>query len=228
MKEIFKFITEQYFIVLYLLVWLVSVVRYRHFFDTPVKYFPIYLMYTFLTEILGYLIVNYDQFQFFSDERFNWHNVIIYNIYSVITFLFFFYIYWRILKEERHKNWVKWGALLSMLSYLVSLFFQDPLHSNLYYAELPSSLILVLVIFWYFQEKRKETRSYPLTYNLMFWISLGSVIFYAISPFLFLVGYEAPHIWIDFKFRSILKIIIVLMYGSFLVGFIVGRRKAFG
>lgn len=227
-EELYKFITTQYYIPLYFLVWLVAVFRYRSYFDTPVKYFPIYLMYTFLTELLGYFIRYHDAFQFFSDERYKWHNVIIYNIYSVIVFLFFYYIYWKVLKIDKYKNWVRYGAGISMLAYAISLFFQDPLHMNLHYADLIASMILLVSIALYFKEKMDEgSHLLPMKYNLMFWISLGLIAFHSISPFLFLVAYEAPTIWIDYQLRQVLKVLILFMYGTFMLGFIISRRKAF-
>lgn len=228
MEELYKFITGQYFILLYPIVWFVAVVRYRTYFDTPLKYFPIYLMYTFLTELLGYFIKYHDDFQFFSDERYKWHNVIIYNIYSVITFLFFYYIYWRVLKKEKHRKWAKYGAIISMSAYVVSLFFHDPFHMNLYYANLVASLVLLVDITLYFKEKGKEEAStHLMKHNLMFWISLGLAVFHIAFPFLFVIAYEAPEIWAKFKLRQVLKVFIVFMYGTFMLGFLISKRKAF-
>ena len=82
MEELFKFLSEQYIIPFYLIVWLVAMSRYHTYFDTPMKYYPMYLMYTFLTELLGYFIKFHDEFQVVSDSNYDWYNVIIYNIYS--------------------------------------------------------------------------------------------------------------------------------------------------
>lgn len=164
MEEFYKFMATQYHIILYVVVWFAAIVHYRNYFDTPLKYFPVYLMYTFLTELLGYFISFHDSFQFFSDERYNWHNVIIFNIYSVITFPFFYYIYWRVLKNEKHRKWVKHGTVISMSVYVISLFFQDPFHMNLYYADLVASMVLLTIIGLYFKEK-KERRIFPLSFE---------------------------------------------------------------
>jgi hypothetical protein len=227
MEEFFNFISEQYFLPFYLLVWLVAVARYRTFFDTPLKYYPIYLMYTFLTELLGYLVKYTDEFQFFSEEKYNWHNVIIFNIYSVIAFSFFFYIYWKVLQEKKHKRWVVYGGLLSLLAYLISLFFQDPLHMNLYYADLIASMVLLFDIGLYVKEKRNEEGSYPIKCNLMFWTTLGLAGFHAIFPYLFLIAYEAPGVWAKYQLRDVLKVLIIFMYGTFMIGALLGRRTTF-
>ncbi|WP_437397085.1 hypothetical protein [Flagellimonas lutimaris] len=227
MEGFYTFITEQYILPFYLIVWIVAMSRYHSYFDTPLKYYPIYLMYTLLTEVLGYLIKYFDEFQVVNIEKYSWYNVIIFNIYSVISFLFFYYIYWRMVQNKKHKRWIKIGALASIACYLISLFFQDPFYSNLYYADMIASWILLLNIWFYFKEKMSKASPYPNKHNLMYWMSIGLVIFYSIFPFLFWVGYEIPQIWIDYHFRTILRILILMMYGSFLVGVLVHKRRAF-
>jgi len=227
MEEFSNFISNHYILPFYLLVWIAAMVRYRTYFDTPLKFYPIYLMYTFLTELLGYFIKFYDEFQVVSDNKYDWYNVIVYNIYSVISFSFFYYIYWYAVKQKKYKNWIKIGAAVSLSSYIISLFFQDPFYSNLYYADLVASMILLWSILLYFKEIRLEPYLYPIKHNLMFWTSLGLAIFHIIFPYLQIIGYEAPEIWIEYEFRSILKILILFMYGTFLIGVLIHKRKAF-
>ncbi|MCK0160187.1 hypothetical protein [Allomuricauda sp. F6463D] len=227
MEGLYNFVSEHYIMPFYIMVWLVAVMRYRTYFDTPLKYYPIYLMYTFLTELLGYFIRFNDEFQVVNDDTYHWYNVIIYNIYSVISFMFFYYIYWLIVQNEKRRKWIKVGAVVSLSAYLISLFFQDPFYSNLYYADVVASMILLLTIGYYFKEKRSESSPYLMKDNLMFWTSLGLVIFHIFFPFLLLIGYEAPEIWIQYNLRGILKILILIMYGSFLVGVLFHKRRAF-
>ncbi|MEC3965193.1 hypothetical protein [Flagellimonas halotolerans] len=227
MEGFYNFITEQYILPFYLIVWIVSVACYRSYFDTPLKYYPIYLMYTFLTELLGYFIKHYNEFQVVNVEKYSWYNVIIFNIYSVISFLFFYYIYWKMVQNKKHKKWIQIGVLTSISGYVISLFFQNPLYSNLYYADMIASFILLFSIWLYLKEKKNEPTPYPKKYNLMYWMSLGLIIFHSVFPFLFWVGYEAPKIWVDYHFRSILRILILIMYGTFLLGVLIHKRKAF-
>lgn len=227
MEELFKFLSEQYIIPFYLIVWLVAMSRYHTYFDTPMKYYPMYLMYTFLTELLGYFIKFHDEFQVVSDSNYDWYNVIIYNIYSVISFAFFYHLYWRLVKTDKYKKWIIVGAVTSLCSYGLSLFFQDPFYSNLCYADLVASMILLFVIWLYFKEKRNETHPQPMKYNLMFWTSLGLVVFHVFFPYLILIGYEAPKIWVQYRLRSILWVLILFMYGSFLIGVLTHKRRAF-
>ncbi|GLU44005.1 hypothetical protein [Allomuricauda sp. NBRC 101325] len=227
MEGFYTFITQHYILPFYLIVWIVAMARYSTYYDTPLKYYPMYLMYTLLTEVLGYLIKYFDEFQVIHVEKYSWYNVLIFNIYSVISFMFYYYVYWLVVKNKDHKKWIIIGALVTLASYAISLFFQDPFYSNLYYADIVASIILLVNIWFYIKEKKQEDSPYPMKYNLMFWTSLGLGVFHIIYPPLFWVGYEIPQIWIDYNFRTILSISILFMYGTFLIGVLVHSRKAF-
>ncbi len=226
-QEFQIFLAENYYIPLYLVTWVIAMYKYRTYFDTVMRFFPIFIMYTFLTELLGYFVKNYEEFQFFSDPRYSWHNVIIYNIYSVISFVFFYYVYWATLKTQKYRNLVKYSALISLLAYFISLFFQDPFHSNLYYADLIASIALMFCIWMYFKEKRIEKNEYPLYRSLLFWISLGLAIFHIFFPFIFLAAYETPEWYAAYHLHQFLLILIAIMYFLFITGFLISHRKAF-
>ncbi len=51
--DILGFLKNYGFILLYGVALLISIMRYRNFFDSILRYFPIIIGYTFLTEILG-------------------------------------------------------------------------------------------------------------------------------------------------------------------------------
>lgn len=184
-------------------------------------------MYTFMTEILGYFIKFHEEFQIVSNNDYDWYNVIIYNIYLTLSYLFFYYIYWKTVKEEKHKKWIRYGAGISLTGYAISLFFQNPFYSDLYYADLLASWVLLFSIWLYLKEKKAEISPYPLRYNLLFWTSVGLAVFQLFFPYLIIIGYEAPNIWITYNFREVLKILILIMYGSFLIGVLIHRRRAF-
>ncbi len=225
--NLIQFFKEHYNITIYLLTWIIAVYRYRQYFDTVLKYLPIFIMYTFLTELLGYFIKYHEEFQFFADERYSWRNVIIYNIYQIVCFIFFYWVYWKILKTPKFKKWIKYGAYLSICSQLASLLFQNPFHVHLFYANIIGSLVLVVAIIFYFKEKQTESHPLPHKYNLLYWISIGLVVFYALFPFILLIGYVKYDIYAQYNLRTVLLILIVFMYLCINLGLLVGRRKAF-
>lgn len=216
-----------YVIPFYFITWVISALNYRKYFDTVLKYFPVFIAYTFFTEILGYFIKFHEGFQFFSDEKYAWNNIIIYNIYSVVSFAFFFYIYWKTLKNPIHQKWFKLGIFITSGAYFLSLFFHDPFHGNLYYADLVASLVLLFAIALYFKEKITETNDYPMMFNLLFWISLGLAVFHLFFPFIFIALYEARDFYYQYHLYDFLVILILIMYGMFTIGFLFCKRKAY-
>ncbi len=224
-QQLIRFFTEHFYIPLYLLTWIIAVFRYKRFFDTPLKYLPMLIIYTFFTELLGYFIKYNDEFLFFSDDRYAWHNVIIYNIYQLIFFLFFYRVYHRTLKKSFHRIWSKYGSYLCILAYIVNSIIANPLHNRLSYAHIVGSFILIFILVMYFLEKRSEESLYPQKHNLLFWVSMGLFAFYLIFPLVLIFG----NISIDVQFylRRILLSLIGIMYGCFIIGLLIGKRQAF-
>ena len=210
-----------------LLPWIVSVLTYRKYFDTALKYFPMFIAYTFFTEVLGYFIKFHEEFQFFSDDRYSWRNVIIYNIYQAATFFFFFWVYRKVIKSKIYKKWIKYGMIITMISYVSSLFFQNPFYVSLYYAYIIGSWVFLMCIILYFKEKRMEKNPYSQKFNLLYWVSIGSFAFYLLAPYILLAGYIQYEIWVMYKFKPILITLIILMYTCFVIGLLISKRKAF-
>ncbi|MDC6362600.1 MULTISPECIES: hypothetical protein [Flavobacteriaceae] len=226
-QEIYLFLKEQYYLPLYLVTWIVSVFTYRKYFDTALKYFPMFIAYTFFTELLGYFIKYHEDFQFFSDERYSWRNIIIYNIYQVVTFLFFCRIYLKTIQSKLYKKWIRYGVIAMLLGYIINIIFKNPFYEGLYYADIFGSWVLLMCIIFYFKEKKQEKNPYPQKQNLLFWISLGSFIFYLLVPYILLIGNTSANLWFYLHLRTVLLLLILVMYSCFIIGFLVGKRKAF-
>mgnify|MGYP005821108505 FL=1 len=221
------FLKEQFFLFTYLVTWIISVLTYRKYFDTTLKFFPIFIAYTFFTELLGYFIKFDNNFQFFSEGKYASLNIVIYNIYQFATYLFFYWVYFKTLQKSRYKQLIKYGTLITVVAYVANMIFQNPLYRGLYYAELIGSWTLLACIIFYFQEKKTEPSSYPQWKNLFFWVSIGSFIFYLITPYIFLLGSIDDHVWYEYHFQKILFVLIAIMYGFYMLGLILGQRKAY-
>lgn len=221
------FIWPNLHLILYFVIFIVSMITYRRYFDTVLKGFPMYIAYTFFTELLGYLIITYKDFSFFEDETYHWYNIIIYNIYSVFVLAFFSYVYHNQLQKTSHKKVALYGGGGVLLSFFISCFFQNPLYTGLYYAKTLQSMLMVVLVVLYFKEKLQIKNAPPLKHNLMSWISLGLILFHTVFPFLYLTGFLNPEIWIAYNFRGILKAWILVSYSQFLIGLLLGKRNAF-
>lgn len=223
-----QFLKENYFIPIYFIGLVISLIRYRTYFDTPLRYFPLIIAYTLVNELLGVMVKTYPDFSFFDDIKYSEHNDIIYNLYSIIFFGFFFIVYMRIVRNTKYKKWIKYIALFVLATYILSCFFQNPINTNLFYAHAIGSWGLLAGITLYFLDKKTTNTFFYQPLNLVFWISMGLIIFYSVFPFLFLIGYLNYELWEHYHFRTVLRVLIVLMYSSFIIGLIKGRRSAFG
>jgi hypothetical protein len=57
---------ENAFMLSYVVVVILSIVKYAKYFDTPLKYLPIIFFYTLLTELLGGFILVNEEWRFFG------------------------------------------------------------------------------------------------------------------------------------------------------------------
>lgn len=185
------------------------------------------IIYTFFTELLGILIKYNNDFLFFSDGRYATHNVIIYNVYQLVFFLFFFEVYRKIFNKKQHKKWARYGSYLCILVYTINGIIYNPLHYRMSNAHIIGSMILITVIMFYFKEKQTEGRFPALKDNLMLWMSIGLLLFYIPFPLISVFYKTNWDISIRILLRPILLTSIALMYVSIIIGLIVGKRKAF-
>ncbi|RIV31455.1 hypothetical protein D2V08_13455 [Flagellimonas lutimaris] len=226
--NLIRFLTDHFYIPLYLITWIISVIRYKRFYDTPLKYLPMLIIYTFFTEVLGYFIKYYNEFVFFSDGRYAWHNVIIYNIYQIVFFIFFFEVYRKVLQRQSLKKQIRYLSFVCVLSYIINAIVYNPLHQQMTYAHIIGSVMMVYILIIYFREKYLEDTPYPLKFNLMFWLGSGLMIFYTFFPIISIIYLLKLNIGIQIYFRPILLTSIALMYGLIIIGLVIGKRKAFG
>jgi len=226
-EDIIRIFRDHFYIPIYFLTWLISLIRYKRFYDTPLKYLPMLIIYTFFTELLGYFIKYSNEFLFFSDSRYTWHNVIIFNIYQVVFFIFFFEVYRRLTKKQAIKKQIRYLSIFCISAYVINALVYNPLHNQMTHAHIVGSLMMIYIVILYFKEKHHEGLAQPLKFNLMFWISSGLMIFYTLFPIVSIIYLLNFDIGIQIYFRPLLLTAIVLMYTLIIIGLIVGKRKAF-
>ena len=225
-QEYIEFGSKHFYIIVYFATLIIALLNYRKFFDTELKYFPALIAYTFFNELLGYFIRYSEQFAFFEDITFA--NDLIYNIYDVIYYMFFLWVFWNleILNEQKKK--IRLSAVLIILFYLINALVHNPLIMGLYYANSFSSIILVFIVLTYLKIQAKDLDWKIKKYNLMFWVSIGLLVFHTILPIIYLLLIYDSDLWLEFNFQLILRISIAVMYLLFNIGFLIGRRRAFG
>ena len=78
----FEFLKENYFLALYAIALILSIIRYKGYFDSLLKYLPMIIAYTLISEILGLVIREYDDIQIVYLEGYSFYNILIFNIFK--------------------------------------------------------------------------------------------------------------------------------------------------
>lgn len=222
-NEIEDFLFNNYFLAFYALALLISLVNYRKYFDTVLKYLPILIGYTLITEVLGLLIRDIEDIQIVYIDGYSYYNSLIFNIFDFIFFLYFFYVFWNTITHKLFKSVIKWGALFFILISFVNPFFQNFVLLPQIWASSLGSIVLIICILFYFHQIRPNTQI-ANRQDLLFWICIGFLIFYTCYPFILLIGYFDYGLYQELYLRRILLILIAIMYSCIILGFLLMRR----
>lgn len=220
-------ILENSFIPFYGVTLVLSVVKYSKYYDTPLKYFPIILLYTFLNEILGYFIFNYEEYALVLDKAYNSYTVVIYNIYNVFFYCYFFYLFSNYIENKIQRNIIRIGSLAFLIIAAINPFFQNVLIENQTYTYVFGGLVLLITVLFYGLQPLSEKKNMNLKNNILGWLSVGLFIFYSgylpikISRYMNSLSgeIEAPYV------RRIHLSLIAAMYICFIIGLLRMKRR---
>ena len=217
----YAFLKDNYFIPLYAITLVVSLLRYKRYFNTSVlKYLPMLIAYTLVSEILGYFIRDFDSFQIVYQDKYQYANYIIFNIYDVVFFLYFFYLFWKTLKNKDHKNIIKYGGVVYVLATLINPFFQNALIFPQIYASTIGSIVLIISIFLYYHQIREQNGK---QYILLVWISSGLFIFNLFFPLISIFARYDYALYEKLGLRQFHYLLIVIMNACIILGFLFMR-----
>ena len=220
-EVVLEYLKSSFFMIFYPVALLVSVKNYRYYFNSVLKYLPIIIGYTLLSELLGLFIRDFDGIQIVSEIEYSYANNLIYNIYDIVVFTYFFYIFWKTFRVALHKNVIKVGASFYFLVTLINPFFQDFFIFPQVYASSLGSLLLVICIFLYFKEIKQNQQNKD---ELLVWLSIGLFIFHFFFPFIMFIGDLNYQLYKALNLRQIHHLLICAMYTCFIIGFIKIKR----
>ncbi len=222
--KLIHFLQDNYFLAIYIVTLFVSIIKYRLYFDSSLKYIPVIITYTLATEILGILVLKYDNFQIIYFVKQAFHNNLIFNLWDIIFFSYFYYIYWKTIKTNSFKKIIKYGGCSYILISIINLFVQNFVLYPQIYALSYGSLLIITCIILYFIDVKSSPINIPNSKNLLFWISIGLFLFYTFYPFIMIsMNYYFREIY-QAQVRPFHLFLIVLMYSCFIIGFIRMRR----
>ncbi len=209
---------------LYVVTLAISIYRYRWYYDGLLKYFPIIIGYTLLSEILGYLIREFDNFQIVDSELYPYANNFVFNIYDVVFFLYFYFIYWKVVQNLRYKTAIKVGTIIYLVSVVINTFLENILIFPQIYASTIGSIILVISIILYFKEIISQQQEKN---TLLIWVSVGLLLFNLFFPPIMITGHFDYDLFKLLHLRQVHYLLIVAMYTCISIGFFtIGRTKA--
>jgi len=195
--------------------------KYRH---TVLKYFLILLWYITITEFCGYYFRKYKFLVHISNDGVV-YNLWLYNLLEIVTFGILYYIFFKSLKTTIYKLWTKILAIGFVLLTIVNWGFLQ--NFILEWSEFPNiygSLTLIIIILFYFIELLRSDKIILFHRNLLFWISVGLLLFYAGTlPFAIKVNGYALIPGIHGLFL-IIYILAIFMYLTFTFGFIWSKK----
>lgn len=209
------------FVVIYAITLVLALVRYGKYYETPLQYFPILLLYTLLNEILGLVVVRYDYFDLSFEANYENYNVVIYAIYNIIFYLYFYYLFWNYAESKRLKRQIFFIGILFCSVALFNMFIQDITTEHQIISYLFGGITLIYLSI---SHLRKVSISVEKK-DILFWICIGLLIF--------LLGYLPIKVIRYLKIEGInymliwrMHILLILaMYFCFIVGFVRMREK---
>ena len=187
-----------------------ATVYFKKYLASNEKYFLFFLWYTFFMDLTG-VFMDYNSVD----------NSFIYEIFTVSSFLFYFYWYYLILKSKIFR---KITVLLTAIFIVMTVvtFTISSLSGQGYAFSTGAIGILMLTIFHFYQLLNGD-EVLNVKYKLSFWISTALLLFYlGIIPLILLSKY------LDIKGLSnniILLSLNIILYGCYIIGFIWTKKK---
>ncbi|MFS4448287.1 hypothetical protein [Maribacter sp. 2307UL18-2] len=174
-----------------------------------------------LSEILGYLIRDHEYFQIVYLEKYDFANYIIFNIYDVVFFLYFYCLFWKLLRREKSRSFIKYGAVCYLVAAMINPFFENVFIFPQIFASTLGSIILIISIVLYLKEVRQNIIKKR---EILLWICAGLLIFNLFFPMILIAGRFDYPLYEKLSFRQFHYFLIAAMYICFIIGFLKMNR----
>ncbi|MEP7143569.1 MAG: hypothetical protein ABI707_11895 [Ferruginibacter sp.] len=184
------------------------------------KWFPIYLAVIFVAEMTGNYL-NYLKDYYLKRSFFNYFVL-------PLEFLFMYWLYYNYAAGKKRKQLVIFCTVIYLVSFVVDqLYFNDKKFFFDSFSYSIGNLVLLVAIISFFIQFSSGDEIINFKSSIIFWVSLGSLIFYlGTLPYFGLL-------WLLFKqYKDIYTVYSYLvfvcdwiMYSLFIVGFIWGKPK---
>ncbi|WP_044399533.1 hypothetical protein [Lacinutrix sp. Hel_I_90] len=186
--------------------------KYRH---TFLKYFLLILWYT---TINGFLC------RYLHENYILRNNSLLYNLYHLVNFTFLLILFKKYIKSSAYKKWISIFIILYVFSFFFNLIWQNYLTEIQTVPFILGAVFVIISITFYFLEILNTTKVLYVSKNLLFWISIGLLLYFVGKiPTRIIRNY-----WEDISYyKDILiaeYILSIVMNICFIIGFICSKK----
>jgi len=189
-----------------------GLIRDRRLRPSVLRLFVPFLILTLLMEVLGMVL-----------SRKHIMNHWIFNFFTCGEFLFYSYIYSRLLEDKKWVRVIRYAMVLYPVVFLVNIFFVEGFYR---FHTISYRVGSVMIVFWcylYFRQVMRSEATEPIFRIPAFWISTGLLFFYTGFFFYMSAGYILlyTNVIIDkVIWYAVSGTLNALLYGCFLTAFI--------
>lgn len=187
----------------------------KKFKKTKYIYFIYFLIYTFITELLAYVLGSIILIK----------NNPVYNLYALVSFFFYFTFYKNLFKNKINKIIMSVFIGLYILFSIIDItifktdYLSDFISNNIVFG---SILLTITLILFLIEIINNETVIFNIKKIFIFWVSVGALLFYiGVIPIII----TSKLLNFNGLYDSILTGLNIIMYGSFSLGYILSDKK---
>lgn len=199
----------------------VGLLYFKKFKGTKYVWFLYFILFTFLIDKINYLNSLF-HFVHINDMH---NNKPVLNFYIIVTFYFFFLFYKSVFHRLANKKILNIFILLFSIFLLLDVFYFKTnlitqfLVKTVVFGSVLLVITLVLMAIELFENKKILNH---IEHSLIFWVTLGCFLFYmGILPVLFYLKFHLSNNLFD----TILVILNTFKHTSFIIGFMLSKRK---
>lgn len=195
---------------------IVGTIYFYKYDKTILKYFLIILWYIAINDIFGLILKKYFGFESVT---------LLYNIYYIIVFSYFMLLFRNFVSNKNRKKLIFIFLIIYLISSFINCFFENYLEEVATAPYIIGAILVIIAIIFYYIDILNSEKVLYVNKNLLFWISIGVLIYYAGNiPFRIVRNYVGELVDASIQYL-VLVILTFVMNICFIIGFIWSSKK---
>lgn len=219
MKESIVIFLRDFLSPSYAIVFFASIFYYKKYSHTVLKHLPFIFLTTLLLETFS---------GYFASINNN-NNLILFNFYDLIFYPFYFFTLFNYLDNEKYKKIIIAFFIIFCITAIINVYLQDFLSEFQLLTNSAGAILLIVSLILYFVETLNSNKVLTLQNNLMFWVSIGLLIFHVgATPILLIRSLILPN-YVGETMLNLYIVQLILIYIMnllFITGFICAKKNS--